>query len=830
MSLRRLLPHGPIAKWPLIILVILACAALWMAVPSSDRQESQRHLEGAVHDIEDHTLSSDNLQSTKEKTETCSSTRISARLDCHPEEGVTEERCRQRGCCWDLATLHTGTAPPCYMTEEHTPYEVSYRTTASGLEMTLQRIRLNSVSGSAMQLKLLVYHYDDDVVRIKIRSTNNEKYEPLVPPVSNAAHLRFTLRPSIKTDRRTIIVGAGPNRKPFVFHLNSLIYSTTLNQIKVRVPATMVYGLQSKYGSYFAKFTEQTAHRFYSFQAGDIPSYSQEKVPVSFGGHPFMPLLDGDNNTASGIFLLTSSSISMTLGKDRSLTFRTDGGAMDFFLFLAPTLAGVVRDYQRVVGFPAMPPRELFGIKSDSEVHQYNGRYFMSKNVTLNDLVQLAGAGEAFVLTWNGTRVSCGNSPDAHWLLDFSSPAAGTFLSDALNRTGLLTRSTRTIVLAENIHDFTDPCCRNATDDDRCPEHLHHVSPFRNLRRAYPYFQARLTYEVLTSGWKKRRALLWHKSFPGQGRFSGYWNSDEGRGQRGLTNILGEFLLYNMYGMPIYGTKPWCSEIDVSDDGENLCIKWFILAAYFPVYMKIPSPTLAVFNTTRFTFYTHCYLRPYSYTLYYKNSRFGDMVARPIVFEFQNDTKAREVERQFMFGSALLVAPIQELGTNITSVYFPEGLWYDWYNGRRIRSSGEKIYVPVNDVYKMIFQRAGTIVPIESPPNFPHRNIRLVVAPDTDQSASGEMYIDDGISINSIKRENYSIFRFTFVKNHVTGYCSPCNYPGSETLTAVTLFSMKSFPRKAFLNGNPVKRKKARTTMFVKGYSHPMVQPFAIHW
>ncbi|XP_064478506.1 lysosomal alpha-glucosidase-like [Ornithodoros turicata] len=831
MSLRRLfLQHKRTAKWP-FILVILACAVLWKALSSRYEEELQPRLDGAAGKVKNDAVASKHWQPLEDLAElpACTSVLIKSRLDCHPDEGVTEERCRKRGCCWDASSARN--APPCYMPDGYTAFELSSRQTTAGLEVMLQRIYPSGISGSTMQLKVLVYHYYDDVVRIKIRRTYNEEYEPLVPPISNAAHLIFTKNPSITIDKGTLIVNAAPDRGSFVFHLGSFICSTKVNQIKVQVPATMVYGLQSKHGSYFAKFTERSAHSFYSFD--DDSAHGKENESLSFGGHPFLPLLDADTSTASGIFLWTSNSIVMTLAEDKSLTFKTDGGTMDFFLFLAPTLKEVVRDYQRVVGFPAMPPQFLFNIKNDKDVYQNPDTYFLYKSLPLGDIVRVTDAGEPFVLACNGEKVTCKTKSgfDDHWCVDFSSPDAGPLLLSILSNSRLMDKYFGSILLAENIGDYADPCCTNITAEGHCPKNAHNLSNFRNLRHAYPYYQARLTYEAFTNAWKIRRALLWHKSFPGQGRFSGYWNSVAGKVWEDLTTTLGEFLLYNMYGMPIYGTKSWCSDANSTADQENLCIKWLILATFFPVYMNTSSATAAVYNSSRYTFFSHNCLRPYSYTLYYKNSRFGDMVARPMVFEFQNDTKAREVERQFMFGSALLVAPIQEYGANITAVYFPRGLWYDWYNGKPFTSNGEIIYVPVNDVYRMVYQRAGTIVAMEAPSNDSStRNILLAVAPSMNESASGEMYVDDGIRTDAISRERYSMFRFSFLKNQLTGRCSPCNHPSRDRLTSVTVLSMKSLPDTVLFNGNPVSKKHVRTTMYVRGYSHPMIQPFQINW
>ena len=49
---------------------------------------------------------------------------------------------------------------------------------------------------------------------------------------------------------------------------------------------------------------------------------------------------------------------------------------------------------------------------------------------------------------------------------------------------------------------------------------------------------------------------------------------------------------------------------------------------------------------------------------------------RPVFFDFADDPEAAAVEDQFLFGSALLVAPITRFETRSREVYLPVGT--DW--------------------------------------------------------------------------------------------------------------------------------------------------------
>ena len=53
-------------------------------------------------------------------------------------------------------------------------------------------------------------------------------------------------------------------------------------------------------------------------------------------------------------------------------------------------------------------------------------------------------------------------------------------------------------------------------------------------------------------------------------------------------------------------------------------------------------------------------LLPYAYTLHYRSHVFGETVVRPLLFEFPQDTSTHAIDKQFLFGPALLVSPVLE--------------------------------------------------------------------------------------------------------------------------------------------------------------------------
>ena len=66
---------------------------------------------------------------------------------------------------------------------------------------------------------------------------------------------------------------------------------------------------------------------------------------------------------------------------------------------------------------------------------------------------------------------------------------------------------------------------------------------------------------------------------------------------------------------------------------------------------------------------------PYMYTLFYEANQKGTTVARPLFFEFPHDKATWSIDRQFMLGNALMVAPLLERQASDVEAYVPQGFW-----------------------------------------------------------------------------------------------------------------------------------------------------------
>lgn len=78
---------------------------------------------------------------------------------------------------------------------------------------------------------------------------------------------------------------------------------------------------------------------------------------------------------------------------------------------------------------------------------------------------------------------------------------------------------------------------------------------------------------------------------------------------------------------------------------------------------------------------------------------------RPMVLEFQEDPVCAFLDRQYMLGSDILVAPVFD-ETGYVEYYLPAGTWKDVYTDETITLSSGKVFKETRDHLHMpIFVR-----------------------------------------------------------------------------------------------------------------------------
>ena len=159
-----------------------------------------------------------------------------------------------------------------------------------------------------------------------------------------------------------------------------------------------------------------------------------------------------------------------------------------------------------------------------------------------------------------------------------------------------------------------------------------------------------------------------------------------------------------------------------------------------PAYKSIVAYTKLRYN-----------LMPYIYSLA-GMTHFDDYtIMRPMVMDFTADLATRNIHDQFMFGPAIMAAPVYKYGARSREVYFPQGRWYDFYTGKAI-DGGNGVTLTADAPYERmpLFVRQGAIIPmggdIQSTAEVSDQPVTILVYAGADGTFS--LYEDEGTNYN----------------------------------------------------------------------------------
>ncbi len=173
-------------------------------------------------------------------------------------------------------------------------------------------------------------------------------------------------------------------------------------------------------------------------------------------------------------------------------------------------------------------------------------------------------------------------------------------------------------------------------------------------------------------------------------------------------------------------------------------------------------------------------IMPYLYTLFHEASATGVPVMRPMWMEFPADASFFAEEDQFMLGSALLVRPVTQAGATSVPVRFPaSSRWYRFDATLAVPSTAVEQEAPLERGVP-VWLRGGSIVPrMERVRRSTHQQLHdpvtLVVGLDAAGEAAGEMYWDDGITLDNAAHHLHRAFRFA------GGRLASSSAPGSSS-------------------------------------------------
>ncbi|XP_063046439.1 neutral alpha-glucosidase AB isoform X2 [Engraulis encrasicolus] len=373
----------------------------------------------------------------------------------------------------------------------------------------------------------------------------------------------------------------------------------------------------------------------------------------------------------------------------------------------------------------------------------------------------------------------------------------------------------------ENLYtwnDMNEPSVFNGPEVTMHKDAKHGDWEHRDFHNLYGFYVQMATADGLVrrSGGVERPFVLTRAFFAGSQRYGAVWTGDNAAEWDHLKISIPMCLSLGLVGISFCGA-------DVGGffktPSTELLVRWYQTGAYQPFFRAHahldtprrepwlfgPENTALIREAVRQR-YT---LLPYWYQQFYLAHTTGQPVMRPLWVEYPKDTATFNMDDQFLIGKDLLVHPVTEEGARGVTAYLPGHgeVWYDVHTFQK-HNGAQSLYIPVTMSSIPVFQRGGSIIPrklrvrrsstcMEGDP------YTLIVALNTQRTAEGELYMDDGHTFNFNTKKEFAHRSLTFANNVLSSrnLCSDCHFSTPSWIEKVVILG-SSNPRQVSLKSD----------------------------
>jgi alpha-D-xyloside xylohydrolase len=481
----------------------------------------------------------------------------------------------------------------------------------------------------------------------------------------------------------------------------------------------LIYGL----GERFTPFVKNgQAIDMWNEDGGTSTELAYKNIPFYLSGKGY------------GVFVNHPGRVSFEVGSElvKKVQFSVPGEGLDYFLINGPSMKEVIERYTQLTGRPALPPAWTFGLwLSTSFTTNYD-------EATVNSFVDgMISRG----IPLKVFHFDCFWMKEFHWsdlIWDsrvFPDPAGmlkrlkqkglkicvwiNSYIAQesALFREGveggyLLLRPNGDVWQWDmwqsgmGLVDFTNPkaCewfssklealldmgvdCFKTDFGERIPTdvvYYNGADPVK-MHNYYTHLYNKTVFELLERKRGKKEAVLFARSATAGGqRFPVHWGGDCWSDYESMAESLRGGLSLTMSGFGYWSHDIGGFESTSTADVYKRWAAFGLLSTHSRLHgsssYRVPwAYDEEAVEVVAFFTRLKASLMPYLYRYAVENSQTGVPVMRSMVMEFMEDLTCAYLDRQYMLGDSLLVAPIfNEEG--LAQYYLPEGSWTDYLTG-----------------------------------------------------------------------------------------------------------------------------------------------------
>ncbi|KAF4521826.1 hypothetical protein B566_EDAN012483 [Ephemera danica] len=237
--------------------------------------------------------------------------------------------------------------------------------TTFGWRVPLRKFGASLYNAAVQYIDLEIFVYSESLVRFKIYDPDQQRFE--VPIALNLPSQPFTGQTNFDVVFPTIqgsifflqVVRKDTGTVIFDTSMAGITFEDQLLSIALRLPSRNLYGLGENYHATFRRELDD-----YTW-----PLWSHDELPSPFnknnlyGVHPFYEVVENDGK-AHGVLFYNSNAMEYQLQSAApAVVWRTIGGILDFYVVTGPTPEEVVKQYTSIVGRSFLPPYWSLGFQ-----------------------------------------------------------------------------------------------------------------------------------------------------------------------------------------------------------------------------------------------------------------------------------------------------------------------------------------------------------------------------------------------------------------------------------------------------------------------------------
>lgn len=471
------------------------------------------------------------------------------------------------------------------------------------------------------------------------------------------------------------------------------------------------------------------------------------------------------SNKGYGVLVSDLSDVAFEIGSEKveRVQFSTEGERIDYYVISGPTPMKAIEKYTDLTGKPALPPAWSFGLwlttsfttNYDEETTGSFIQGMKDRNIPLHvfhfDCYWMDGF-EWCNFTWDKQTFPNPQEMLARyhekglkvcvWINPYIGQKSPLFKEGMEN--GYLLKKVNGDVWQTDlwqpgmgIVDFTNPRakvwyqnhlrnllemgvdCFKTDFGERIPAKdiiYFDGSDSIKMHNYYTYLYNQAVFEVLEEVRGKNEAVLFARSATVGGQsFPAHWGGDCFASYVSMAETLRGGLSLSLSGFAYWSHDISGFESTATPDLYKRWCQFGLLSTHSRLHGSISYRVPWLFDEEaseilrEFT-NLKCRLMPYIYGESVKASTLGRPILRPIFLDFPGDRAAEVLDRQYMFGDNLLVAPIFN-DKGVAQYYLPQGKWYNLLTGKSYE--GGKWFKEEHDYHSLpLMLKPNAILPM----------------------------------------------------------------------------------------------------------------------